>query len=71
MVSLEFLICVVSGKPAVMFRIWEVEEEEELVDEITDYSGWCVKSIDYQEVIVTEFSIERMVANYVGLISEK
>ena len=34
-----------------MFRIWEVEEEEELVDEITDYSGWCVKSIDYQEVI--------------------
>ena len=35
----------------VMFRIWEVEEEEELVDEITDYSGWCVKSIDYQEVI--------------------
>lgn len=35
----------------VMFRIWEVENEEELVDEITDYSGWCVKSIDYQEVI--------------------
>lgn len=35
----------------VMFRIWEVEEEEELVGEITDYSGWCVKSIDYQEVI--------------------
>lgn len=34
----------------VMFRIWEVEEEEELVDEITDYSGWCVKSIDYQEI---------------------
>lgn len=35
----------------VMFRIWEVENEEELVDEITDYSGWCIKSIDYQEVI--------------------
>lgn len=35
----------------VMFRIWEVEEEEELVDEITNHSGWCVKAIDYQEVI--------------------
>lgn len=35
----------------VMWRIWEVEDEEYLVDEITNHSGWCIKSIDYQEVI--------------------
>ena len=34
----------------VMWRIWEVENEEELVDEITNHSGWCVKTIDYREV---------------------
>ena len=28
--------------------IWEVDDEDELVDKITDNSGWCIKSIDYQ-----------------------
>ena len=34
--------------------IWEVDNEDELVDKISDNSGWCIKSIDYQqeEVIV-------------------
>ena len=27
--------------------IWEVDNEDELVDEISDKSGWCIKSIDY------------------------
>ena len=27
--------------------IWEVDDEDELVDKITDNSGWCIKSIDY------------------------
>ena len=27
--------------------IWSVDDEEELVDSITDKVGWCVKSIDY------------------------
>ena len=27
--------------------IWSVDDEEELVDSITDKTGWCVKSIDY------------------------
>ena len=27
--------------------IWHVEEEDELVDKITDTMGWCVKSIKY------------------------
>jgi len=28
--------------------IWEVDSEDELVDKITDTTGWCIKSIDYQ-----------------------
>ena len=27
--------------------LWHVEEEEDLVDYITDQTGWCVKSIEY------------------------
>ena len=28
--------------------LWDVDSEDELVDKITDTTGWCVKSIDYQ-----------------------
>ena len=28
--------------------IWEVDNEDELVDKISDTVGWCIKSIDYQ-----------------------
>lgn len=27
--------------------LWEVEDEESLADEISDFSGWCIKSLDY------------------------
>ena len=27
---------------------WEVEDEEELVDKISDCTGYCIKSINYQ-----------------------
>ena len=27
--------------------VWSVDEEDELVDKITDKTGWCIKSIDY------------------------
>jgi len=29
--------------------LWQVEEEENLVDYITDQTGWCIKSIKYCE----------------------
>ena len=29
--------------------IWEVDNEDELVDKISDNSGWCVKNIDYTD----------------------
>lgn len=30
--------------------IWEVDDEDSLTDEISDFTGWCIKSIDYHEV---------------------
>jgi len=27
--------------------VWEVEDEEELVDKISDCMGYCIKSINY------------------------
>lgn len=29
---------------------WDIEDEEDLVDEITIETGWCIKSIDYCEI---------------------
>ena len=30
-------------------RVWDVEEEDVLVDAITEFYGFCVSSIDYEE----------------------
>ena len=27
--------------------VWEVEDEDDLIEIITDGTGWCIKSIDY------------------------
>ena len=27
--------------------VWEADDEDDLVDEITTGTGWCIKSIDY------------------------
>jgi adenine specific DNA methylase Mod len=31
--------------------IWEADDEEDLVEEITAASGWCIKSIDYRHIL--------------------
>ena len=28
--------------------VWEADNEEDLIEEITASSGWCIKSIDYE-----------------------
>ena len=28
-------------------RIWEADNEDDLIEEITAAAGWCIKSIDY------------------------
>ena len=28
--------------------VWEADDEEDLIEEVTTASGWCIKSIDYE-----------------------
>jgi hypothetical protein len=32
-------------------QIWEAVDEEDLVEEITAATGWCIKSIDYRHIL--------------------
>jgi hypothetical protein len=32
-------------------QIWEADDEDDLVEEITCASGWCIKSIDYRHIL--------------------
>ena len=34
-------------------QIWEADDEDDLVEEITSAYGWCIKSIDYRIVLNT------------------
>jgi len=38
-------------RDGVFGTIWEVDAEEDLADEISDATGWCIKSIDYRHVL--------------------
>ena len=31
--------------------VWEANDEEDLADEITASTGWCIKSIDYRHIL--------------------
>ena len=28
--------------------VWEADDEDDLIEEVTTESGWCIKSIDYE-----------------------
>jgi hypothetical protein len=32
-------------------KVWEVDDEEDLTDTISDCFGWCIKSIDYRHIL--------------------
>ena len=32
-------------------QIWEADDEDDLVEEITCETGWCIKSIDYRIIL--------------------
>ena len=32
-------------------QIWEADDEEDLVEEITAATGWCINSLNYQHVL--------------------
>jgi len=31
--------------------IWEADDEDDLIEEITSWTGWCIKSIDYRHIL--------------------
>jgi len=31
--------------------IWEAADEEDLIEEITCATGWCIRSIDYRHIL--------------------
>jgi mannosyltransferase OCH1-like enzyme len=32
-------------------QIWEADNEDDLIEEITCAAGWCIKSIDYRHIL--------------------
>jgi len=32
-------------------QIWEADDEDDLIEEITCATGWCIKSIDYRHIL--------------------
>ena len=42
--------------------VWEADDEDDLIEEITEASGWCIKSIDYD----IQFNEEEPVNYYQG-----
>ena len=40
---------------ALALGIWEADDEDDLIEEITSASGWCIKSIDYDIQLKEDF----------------
>ena len=35
----------------VIGSVWEANDEDDLIEEITSATGWCINSIDYRHVL--------------------
>ena len=35
--------------------VWDAEDEDDLIEEVTANAGWCIKSIDYQIQLKGDF----------------
>ena len=35
--------------------VWDADDEDDLIEEITTASGWCIKSIDYKIQLKGDF----------------
>ena len=42
----------VAVSQSVIGEVFDVESEDDLADAISDYTGWCVKSVNY--VVISE-----------------
>jgi hypothetical protein len=38
-------------REGVFGTVWEADDEDDLVEEITAATGWCIKSIDYRHIL--------------------
>ena len=36
--------------------VWEADDEDDLIEEITSATGWCIKSIDYRILLTNEIA---------------
>jgi len=32
-------------------QVWEADDEDDLIEEITCATGWCIRSIDYRHIL--------------------
>ena len=35
--------------------VWDAEDEDDLIEEVTTAAGWCIKSIDYEIQLKGDF----------------
>ena len=35
--------------------VWEADDEDDLIEEVTTAAGWCIKSIDYEIQLKGDF----------------
>jgi hypothetical protein len=40
----------VAVSKSVIGKVFDVENEDELADAVSDETGWCIKSLDYVEI---------------------
>ena len=36
--------------------VWDAEDEDDLIEEVTSNAGWCIKSIDYEIQLKGDFA---------------
>ena len=36
--------------------VWDAEDDDDLIEEITSNAGWCIKSIDYEIQLKGDFN---------------
>ena len=36
--------------------VWDAEDEDDLIEEVTANAGWCIKSIDYEIQLKGDFT---------------
>ena len=46
--------------------VWEADNEDDLIEEITTAAGWCIKSIDY-DIQLEDYSLGNQDDTFIGI----